>query len=1126
MNAIEIARRRAEALHAAAVAQGADPFDPYGFVLAEARRRDIEVTRVAPGDVRLHGGRALYDPGALAIVHEATGDPFLDAFLVAHELGHVELEGGEEGYVAVSPDPGRPAEASPVGLERVVDYGARERREVQMDLFAREFLLPRPVARRLHVGEGLTATEIAGRLGAGFPVVAAQLLDALLVPEIPPAPSRPREERALNEGQEAAARHRGTPYLLEAGPGTGKTHTLVARVGYLLAAGVDPSSIIVLTFSNKAAAELTERIAAKWPQAAGAIWIGTFHAFGLDVVRRFHDRLGLPPNPRLLDRAEAVELLEAEFPRLGLEHFRNLWDPTRELLDILAAISRAKDEMACPRRYLELAEAMRVAADDDGAREAAARSREVGIVYREYERLKAERKCVDFGDLVMLPARLCGSDPAVRDALRARHRHLLVDEYQDVNRASVELLRALAGSGENLWAVGDARQSVYRFRGASPFNMALFGDDFPGAATGRLLVNYRSRSEVTAAFGQFANVAMRASPPVAYEADRGAGGHRPEYREVSGGSEEAALVEAVEEMRAAGFAYRDQAIICAGNDRISRLAAGLEASGIPVLYLGSIFERPEVKDLLTLVSLLADGWGAGLFRSATMDGFEAGLPDVEAVLAPLRGTGGGPMAWLDGLAGSPAPGLRAAAALFEGASPEADPWDFLARVLLDRTRLAAGIAGSTSVQSRFRGIAVWQFMNFVRGQPLGHGPRAARLLERVRKLLQLSDERDLRQLPEAAQGMDAVRLMTIHGSKGLEFPVVHIPGLNQGSLPRHHGKSDGVPPPDGMVQGASGSGEDVARASHDEEQQSLFFVALSRARDRLLLYSMATKKGGVRWPGSRYLDDLGSTLSRRACHPRVVVPRPRDEEPVPIRPGVQLALTDSQVSLYEKCPRRFLYTHVLQTGGRRAETPFMRMHSAVQQVVDHAIAQGGAPDADALAAMLDSVWATHGPADHGYSAEYRAIALGLLSNLALALAGNAAGAAKLSLAVPGGEILVVLDDIRLLPSGGRSVRKVRTGHRYHRDGDDLLAAMLVLAAQRQPGPTKVELVHLADGTVTPVEMSQRVLDSRRAKLGEALDAMRQGRFPAKRSRDCPRCPSFFICGPVPAGEVPLKKISK
>jgi Zn-dependent peptidase ImmA (M78 family) len=423
MDTVEVTRQAAERLHSEAVGGGQDPWRPYEFACAEARRRKIAVEKLPKGDVRLGNARATYDPGALTILHEDAGDDFINAFLVAHEIGHVEFGGAAAANASLEPDPSRPAEAAPVGVDRVIDYGRRERREVQMDLFGREFLLPRSAARRLHVIDGMTASAIAARLGAPFEVVAQQLLDALLLPLVT-VDTRAREEKPLNKEQKLASEHWGSPYLLEAGPGTGKTQTLVGRVEWLLEVKkVPPEQILVLTFSNKAAGELADRIAAKHPKAAGAMWIGTFHSFGLDIIRRFHERLKLPANPRMMDRTEAIDLLADGFPRLGLTHYQNLWDPSFEISDILAAISRAKDEVVSARRYAELSDDMLAAAKTPEQEEAAQKCQEVAKVYAYYEAIKEERKCLDFGDLVSTPVRLVESDEEVRTHLRGRHVH-------------------------------------------------------------------------------------------------------------------------------------------------------------------------------------------------------------------------------------------------------------------------------------------------------------------------------------------------------------------------------------------------------------------------------------------------------------------------------------------------------------------------------------------------------------------------------------------------------------------------------------------------------------------------------------------------------------------------------
>lgn len=794
MDAVEIGRKVAEDLHAQLVAAGHDPWKPLAFALAEVKRRNLDAEDTNKGAVCLNGGRATFVREDGLILYERGGTEFERAFLVAHEIGHIVLDDVEDDKDATpyNIDPARAAEASPVGMDRVVDYGRRQRREVQMDLFAREFLLPRPVVRRLHLEEGMTASGIAEKLGALFDVVAQQLLDALLLPPVLAATDAPQKEHNLNDLQEVAASHRGVAYLLEAGPGTGKTQTLIARLEQLLAENVDPRRILVLTFSNKAAGEIAERIARVDSTAAAAMWTGTFHAFGLDLLRRFYTELGLPADPRILDRTEAVELLEQEFPRLGLVHYRNIYDPTDIIADILSAISRAKDEVVDAEAYERLAEAMLAAASSDDERLAAEKAVEVAKAYQAYERMKRQAQAVDFGDLVCLPVQLLERNEAVRTVLRDTYDHVLVDEYQDVNRSSVRLLSALCGDGRNLWVVGDAKQSIYRFRGASSFNMDRFGiDDFAGGKRGRLKVNYRSVDEVVTAFSNFAVGMAVGDSASGLESGRGNGGHAPELHRVNQGDEQVvAIADAVAEMRIAGYSYRDQAVLCTGNEKLSEFGQKLERLKVPVLFLGSLFERPEVKDLLALVSLLVDRRAMGLLRTACLPDFEMALGDVAVVMGHLRDGNLEAGSWrsvLDVGDGLPVDGRSALDKLanaLAGFCNNAAPWSVMATVLLDRTRMAATLAQSSETADRARSIAIWQLLNFVRAQPAGKGLPISRLLDRVRRLVKLGDDRDLRQLPAAAQSIDAVRLMTIHGAKGLEFPVVHLPGMNVNTLPR------------------------------------------------------------------------------------------------------------------------------------------------------------------------------------------------------------------------------------------------------------------------------------------------------------------------------------------------------
>lgn len=1132
MDAVEAARQRAASLHAAAIVRGVDPWQPLVLVLGEVELAGLAAEPTDPAASQLDGALATFLADDGLILYGDGGSDFEQAFLVAHELGHAVL--GDRGG-ACEIDQERPAEAAPVGVERVVEHGPRQRREAQMDLFARELLLPRPWVRDLHLRLGLGASAIAERLGAPRTVVAQQLFDALLLPEVPKERRDVSRRKPLNERQERAARHRGSAYLLKAGPGTGKTQTLTARVADLLASAVDPRRILVLTFSNKAAGEMSDRIAGGHADAFTAMWIGTFHAFGLDVLHAFGDRLGLSRKPGLLDKADAVAMLEDELPRLGLRHYRDTYDPTGIISDILAAISRAKDEVCDAEDYARLADDMLKSAEAlsgperDVEIERAECAGEVAVVYRRYEELKRARDAVDFGDLVMLAVKLLESDPEVAAVYSGKYAHVLVDEYQDVNRASVRLLKALRPGGQGLWAVGDARQSIYRFRGASSHNMALFGEDFSAADGSDLIVNYRSSQEIVSLFSHFAeSMAGTAGDREPLKAERGPSGRLPELRVVAEKDcVTPAIADAIREHRDAGGGYRDHCVLVSGNDRLAEIGGQLESMEIPVLFLGSLFERPEIKDLICLLSLLSDRRAMGLVRTACMPDFRMSLGEVAAALEYLRDAEAGRPLWLDDVeglvskvGGAARSSLCELSRVLSGFDLASHPWEVLSTILLDRTRMATRTAGSTEAADQSAGMAIWQFMNFLRAQKSEGGPAIPTLLARVRRLLRLADDRELRQLPAAAAGIDAVRLLTIHGSKGLEFPIVHLPGLNADTMPkREHMSRPACPPPEGMIAGARGSAEEEFVASHAEEQDCLLYVALSRAEDRLLLYRCSHQKGGkTRRPESSFIARLGAGLREVPTTPSRMLPGNASDQPIPLTIEPSATWQAWQLDTYEKCPRRFFYSHVLRIGGAAERTPYLRVHDAVRELCTSIAEAGGVPEDDELERLAHAACDTPELTDHGYIEDFKRFAAAMVQFFGASRRGfEALPRPVLSIEIDGDRIEIRPDDVVRGP-GGDFVRSVRTGHSRKSDTGKLAARALLLAARSTFPGAKIQILHLADACVTdvPSKAGQDVKDLK--KMGEVVTGVRLGQFKTKPSpKVCPGCPALFVCDALPDG---------
>ena len=428
--------------------------DTHAEAILSAAERETGVRRIpiAEGDSLLDGGDAVYDPEPGLIWYNSDVPPALAAMYQAHEYAHLWLgHSGRSHCDTRDLDPESPDEPVPLGVHRVEGYGPKERRERDANLFARELLLPTDLLRRWFIDEKLGAVEIAERVGVPLGVVYHQLAYAVLVGDLPRSDSGSPPQSVAGDADGPASLHANSlaaeflasldssqrdaasvehgPVLVEAGPGTGKTRTLVGRVLQLLDRGVEPQAILALTFSNKATEEMRERVARVAPAAASLIWIGTFHAFGLELLRKYGSRIGLSTDPPVLDPVDAMFLLEQDLPALGLDHYQYLPEPTKNLKPILATISRAKDELATPADYDRAAAAMGAAAVDDDTIEAAEKAAEVARVYRIYQEAIEQRGALDFGDLIARSvALLRDEEHDAGVAVREAYRHVLVDE--------------------------------------------------------------------------------------------------------------------------------------------------------------------------------------------------------------------------------------------------------------------------------------------------------------------------------------------------------------------------------------------------------------------------------------------------------------------------------------------------------------------------------------------------------------------------------------------------------------------------------------------------------------------------------------------------------------------------
>jgi DNA helicase-2/ATP-dependent DNA helicase PcrA len=1076
------------------------------------------------GDSLLAGAYAVLDPDADCIWHDSSLTPETTRFNIAHELGHWWLH--EQACACMEEDivPDPVTEPLPYGESYVSGYGPAQRREVEANVFAAEFLLPAPLLREMFL-EAVPPKKIAQTVGISESTVLSQMAEALLLP-IPSLSVSPSStfssssaSSALDASQQAAAELESGPALIVAGPGTGKTRTLIARVLTLLNRGVRPEQILALTFSNRAAEEMRERLGQAVPDAARRIWIGTFHSFGLELLRRFGPRIGLPATPSLLDPLDAVALLERHLVRLELREYEFLHNPAFPLREILGAISRAKDELKPPEEYARLAELMTQSAFDEESIKEAARAVEVSRVYAVWQRILQEEGKLDFGDLLSRAVELLQTCPDVQAQLQKEYRHILVDEYQDINRASAVLVKLVAGEGQGLWTVGDLRQAIYRFRGASPANLSAFERDYAEGRRLTLDVNYRSRPEIVSLFDNAARQmtdANKSSPDQPFwTAQRGVGARSIVVAEADCYESQAAgIAELIRGFNAKGIAYSDQAVLCRTNSQAEALAAKLEERDIPILYLGDLFARPEIKDMLALLSLASEGHGQGLLRMARFPEYNIPAEVAHELLEKARAA---QKSILSVLGEDPRPKIQKLHGHIAPIAYAGNAAGFMARYLFGPADYLRRLVREDSIQNRQRRIALYQLLLLARGfatrmEEIETNPQRA-FLKHVRHLLATQEDSRAR-IPAGAE-IDGVRLMTVHASKGLEFPVVFLPNLAKDLFPSR-GRSGMVRLPPGLIP--------ETEEAEESEEERLFFVALSRARDHLILSRPQAVNGKPR-DVSRLLSLVEPVLSGNGVERQMWVggetaapTSPISEAVTPHEKNREYSL--SEVEQYMRCPRQYYYSRFLRLPTGAEESAYLAFHVTTGEIIKWLrteSAQGHAPSNEEIAEQFEIQWAATGPGEHPHAPLFRARAQEIVSSLASSVEPASGGkpvVEELVATLESGRIILKPDYAEETEDGRLVVERHHTGRASADHPKNPRLALLRLAAKQHKGGTPVE-VHLkypASGETQEVPEKPRYEPARIEKYEQALRGIQAGEFPPRPSdQECPNCPFYFIC---------------
>jgi DNA helicase-2/ATP-dependent DNA helicase PcrA len=598
----------------------------------------------------------------------------------------------------------------------------------------------------------------------------------------------------LTPAQQEAVTHFEGPLLILAGAGSGKTRVITRRVAYLLRQGVKPYHILAITFTNKAAGEMRQRIEALVPDSR--VWISTFHSLGARLLRMYGERLGLDRNFTIYDQSDRNRLVKGALEAANIDNVR--FTPER----IEAAISKAKNQLLGPERYAERASDFF--------------SQTVARVYPVYEKKLRDANALDFDDLLYWPALGFKHDPELRAELDARFRFVHIDEYQDTNYAQYQIARGLSVDQPNLCVVGDPDQSIYKFRGSDIKNILDFERDFPSARVITLDRNYRSTKAILhAASHLIAHNRQRKPKDLVTENPQG---QPVTVLTFENGMEEAeGIARRIREAaQAKGRSFRDCAIFL----RINALSRGLETAlvkhRVPFQIVKGLafFERKENRDVLAYLRLLLNPRDDLSFLRAVNEPArgvgKVSLEHLRAYAEPREMSllaAAGEVTRIPTIKGKAASGLRDFVQLMQelGKLAEAAPDEVIRRVL-DRSGYRLMLQGSSDAEDQERLANIEEMITAAKQFAAEDSSRT--LADFLENITLASD------VDSWDENQDRVSVMTLHSAKGLEFPVVYMVAVEQGLLP--HERS-------------------LAKEEEIEEERRLAFVGMTRAKEELYL---------------------------------------------------------------------------------------------------------------------------------------------------------------------------------------------------------------------------------------------------------------------------------------------------
>ena len=951
-------------------------------------------------------------------------------------------------------------------------------------------------------------------------------------------------EISLNPEQKRAVEHSGGPVLLVAGAGTGKTRVITERIRWLIQKkGVKPSEILALTFTEKAAAEMLDRIDVAMPLGYEEPWLSTFHSFADRILRDEGLEIGLDPSYKILTPPQAWLFVRQNLFKFDLKYYRPLGNPTKFISAMLTLFSRAQDEDVSPEEFLKYAEhvvaSLVVASEKAGTSPAttedAKKNLELAKAYQTYQKLKIENSYLDFGDLILWTLKLFRERPSILKKYQDQFKYILVDEFQDTNYAQYQLIKLLAPAKNNpeLMVTGDDDQSIYKFRGASVSNILEFKKNYPGAETIVLTKNYRSGQKILDAAYQL----VQNNNPDRLEEKLGLTKKltriknqesrkrdvAPEVIHASTGEEEAEkVVEKIVELKKESTAggWRDFAILARANNHLDPFVAALKRHGIPYQLTGNrgLFDQEEVRDTISILKVLADPEDdVSLYRLLSIDTLKIEPEKIADLLNQARKTHRGLFAVLKSE-------NEKIASLIEKYRKEIakKPASLLLYQFLNEIGYIKPLLEEESIENILKiknlNLFFGKIKEFETETP---EPNVIEFVNYLNLLMEAGESPAQAEIED----IDTVNLLTVHAAKGLEFPVVFLVNLVSDRFPTRNRK-DPLPLPDELVKEILPEGD-----AHLQEERRLFYVGCTRAKERLFL-SWADSYGGTRMKkpsgfirelGMQNEEDRGEEVRNKIFEPLSLFGiKPDLAYPAGDRKSNKTPkiVSYSQLETFSQCPLKYRYRYILgiPTPPNHALSFGQTIHRTLRDFHRECLLKGQA-DLDRLLNLYQHHWLPEGydSKEHQQKRfeEGREILKKYFKKHKELLGEPVFLEKKFTLKIGQTSLIGSIDRVDRRPDGSFEIIDYKTGkvkEQKYVDKDEQLS-IYALAAREALGiePKSLSLYFIEENKKLTTTRSQEQLEKKRQEIAQKIEEIKKSDFKPKVSVLCRYCPYQTLC---------------